>query len=72
MTKHQNAIAEENCQVNDVVYKCDLTRPLPKKVYVGLAEREWKSCFCNYKLLFKHERYVLIRQLFQVTCGIPP
>ena len=31
---------ERNCQVNDVVYKFDVTRPLPKKVHVGLAEGE--------------------------------
>ena len=29
-----------NCQVHDVVYKCDVTRPLPKKVYLGLVEGE--------------------------------
>ena len=44
-------------QVNDVVYKCDVTRPLPKKVYLGLAEGECKSRFSNHKLSFKHERY---------------
>ena len=49
---------EGNCQVNNVIYKCDLTRrPLPKKVYLGLAEGEWKSRFYNHKLLFKHKRY---------------
>ena len=45
--KDLSAIAENkeecsmnrNCQVNDVVYRCDITRPLPKKVYAGLAER---------------------------------
>ena len=31
---------EENYQVNDVVYKSDVTRVLLKKVYLGLAERE--------------------------------
>ena len=31
---------ERNCQVNNVVCKCDVTRPLQKKVYLGLAERE--------------------------------
>ena len=36
---------EENCQVNDVVYKCDITRSLWKNVYLGLAEGEWKSGF---------------------------
>ena len=48
---------EGNCLVNDVVYKCDITRPLPKKVYLGLAEGEWKSCFYKQKLSFKHKRY---------------
>ena len=33
------------------------TRPLPKKVYLELAEREWKSCFYYHKLSFKHKRY---------------
>ena len=44
-------------QVNNVVYKCDVTRSLPKKVYLGLAEGEWKSPFYNHKLSFKHKRY---------------
>ena len=48
--------SEGNCQVNNVVYKCDVTRPLPKKVYLRLAEVEWKSRFCNHKLSFKHKR----------------
>ena len=46
-----------NCQVNNVVYKCDITRLLPKKLYLGLAEQEWKGRFYNYKLSFKHKRY---------------
>ena len=46
-----------NCQVNSVVYKCDITRLLPKKLYLGLAEQEWKGRFYNYKLSFKHKRY---------------
>ena len=48
---------EGNCQVNDVVYNCDVTRPLPKKVYLGLAEGQWKNRFYNHKLSFKHKRY---------------
>ena len=48
---------EGNCQVNNVIYKYDVTRPLPKKVYLGLAEGEWKSHFYNHKLSFKHKRY---------------
>ena len=65
MTKDQHAVAEKKakcsmegkCLVNDVVYKCNVTTPLPKKVYLGLVEREWKSCFYNHKLSFKHKRY---------------
>ena len=37
-------------QVNDIVYKCDIARPLPVKVYLGFAEGEWKSRFYNHKL----------------------
>ena len=48
---------EGNCQVNEVVYKYDVTRPLPKKEYLGLAEGEWKSRFHSHKLSFKHKRY---------------
>ena len=33
---------EGNCLVYDVVYKCDVTRPQPKNVYLRLAEAEWK------------------------------
>ena len=29
---------EGNCQVNDVVYKCDVTKLLPKKMCLKLAE----------------------------------
>ena len=46
---------EGNCQVIDVVYKCNVTRPLPKKR--RLADTEWKSRFYNHKLLFKHKIY---------------
>ena len=42
---------------NDVVYKFDVTRPLTKKVYPGLAEGEWESSFYSHKLSFKHNRY---------------
>ena len=51
---------KENCQVslsNDLVYQYDVTRPLPKRVYLGLAEEEWKSRFYNHKLSIKHKRY---------------
>ena len=47
LAKGQIAIAEKkectregNCQINNVVRKCDVTKPLLKKVYLGLAEGE--------------------------------
>ena len=42
---------------DDVVYKCGVTRPLPKKLYLRLVEGEWKSRINNQKLSFKHKRY---------------
>ena len=48
MNKDQNATADKketncptegNCQVDDIVYKFDVTRRLSEKVYLGLAER---------------------------------
>ena len=48
---------EGNFQVNNVVCKYVVTRQLPKKVYLGLAEGEWKSRFYNHKLSFKYKRY---------------
>ena len=55
VTKHQNLIAEKSRMSNerelwsfDVVSKCDVTRPLPKEMDLGLAEEEWKNCFYYY------------------------
>ena len=59
---------EENCQVNNVVYKYEVTRPLPKKMYLGLAEGEWKSRFYNHL----NTRDISTTQHFQVTCGTWP
>ena len=55
--KKSECSKEGNCQVNNGVYKCDVTRPFPKKLYLGLAEEEWKSRFYNHKLSFTHKRY---------------
>ena len=43
--------------VNDVAYKCEVTRPLTKKLHFRFAEGEWKSHFYNHRLSFKHKRY---------------
>ena len=65
MTKYQNKIVEKkaeypmkgDCQINNAIYKSDLTTPLSKKLYLGLAEGEWKIYFYKHKLSFKHNRY---------------
>ena len=36
---------ERNSQVNNVIYKYDVTRQLPKKMYLRLAKGEKKSHF---------------------------
>ena len=48
---------ERNCLVNDLVYKCDVTRRLSKKVYLELARGERKNRFYKHKLSFKHKRH---------------
>ena len=56
--KKAECLMEGNYLVNYVVYKCDGTRPLPEKVYLELAGREWKSNFYNnLKLSLKRKRY---------------
>ena len=34
---------EGNCQVNNVVYKCDVTRPLPKKCILDLQRENGRA-----------------------------
>ena len=45
---------EGNSQVNDVVYKCDVARPLPKNLYPRFVQGEWRMedpfRFYNHKL----------------------
>ena len=48
---------EGTVKLMNVIYKCDVTRSLPKKVYLALTEGERKSRFYNHKLSFKHKRY---------------
>ena len=57
---------EGNCQVNDVIYECDVTKPLPEKVYPGLAERSVTSITINYHL---NTKGIPIRQQPQAACG---
>ena len=55
--KNAECLLEDSNQVNDVVYKYDVKRPFPIKVYLRFAEGEWKSRFYTHKLSFKHNRY---------------
>ena len=48
---------EGNCLVIYVVYKCDVIRPMSKKVYLEIAEGEWKNRFNYHKLSFEQKRY---------------
>ena len=58
---------EGNCLANDVVYKCDVTRPLPKKVLDLQRENRWAvSITTSYHL---NIRDIPTRQHFQVLCG---
>lgn len=62
LLKKAESPMEGNCQVNDEVYWYDVTRPLPKKVYLRLAERV-EETFHNRKLSFKYKRYSIKTRL---------
>ena len=48
----------------------NVTKPLPKKAYLVLAEEEWKNCFYNHKLSFKQERYSNKKTLLGYMCHL--
>ena len=57
---------EGNCQVNDVAYKCDLTRPLPKKCVLNLQSQNGRATSINTSSHLNTSD-IPIRQHFQVT-----
>ena len=59
---------EGNCQVNEVVYKCDVTRPLPKKWILQL-HRENETAISITASYHLNPRDIPIRQHFHVICG---
>ena len=59
---------ERNCKAKDVVYKCDVTRPLPKKCILEL-QRENGRAVSITTIYHLNARDIPIRQHFQVTCG---
>ena len=47
-----------NCQQNDVIYKCIASTSVnPDKVYLGMAEGEFKKRYYNHNKLFGHRSY---------------
>jgi len=41
-----------------VIYKCEVTTPnLPKKVYIGLTEKKFKTRYNGHKQSFKNKKY---------------
>ena len=57
---------EGNCQVNNVVYKCDVTRPLPKKCILDLQRENGRAVSITI-IYHLNTRDIPIRQRFQVT-----
>ena len=47
------------CQVQNVVYKCTVSAApnFSKRVYLGVAEGDWKQRFYNYKKAIKNKSY---------------
>ena len=59
---------EGNCLVSNVVYKCDATRPLPKKCILDLQNENGRAVSIT-TTFHLNTRDILMRQHFQVTCG---
>ena len=58
-----------NCHVNDVVYKCDVTRPLPKMCIMDLQREDGRAVSIT-TTYYLNARDIPVRQHFQVACGI--
>ena len=59
---------EGNYLVNNVVYKCDVTRPLPKKCILDLQNENGRAVSIT-TTFHLNTRDIPMRQYFQVTCG---
>ena len=60
---------EGNCQVNDVVYKWDVTRALPKKCIFDLKKENVRAVSTTASYNNLSTRNIPIWQHFQLTCG---
>ena len=46
------------CRTTNVVYQCEVTAPnIPRKIYIGVTEGEWKSRYSSHKQSFTHKKY---------------
>ena len=61
--KQAECTIEGNCQVKDIVYKCDVTRPLPKKCILDF-QRENGGAVSITTSYYLNKRDVPIRQHF--------
>ena len=47
-----------NCRKSSVIYKCEVTTPeFPKKVYIGLTEKEFKTRYYVHKQSLSNRKY---------------
>ena len=47
-----------NYRVENVVYKCivSATEKSKEHVYIGIAEGDWKQCYCDHTMSFKNQK----------------
>ena len=47
-----------NCRTSSVIYKCEVTAPnQPKKIYIGLTEKEFKTRYNGHTQSFNNPKY---------------
>ena len=57
-SKKEDCPLQGDCRVSSVIYKCDVTAPnQPKKVYIGLTEKEIKQRISGHKTSIKNAKY---------------
>ena len=66
--KKAECLMERNCQVNDIIYNCDIARPFPKTCTLDLQRENGRAVFITTSYYLNTR--IQIRQHFQVTCGI--
>ena len=61
----------ENCRIENVVYKCVVSNSENSKehVYTGIAEGDWKQRYYNHTISFRNQRYKNDITLFKFLIG---